>query len=42
MTYVWHYVLARLVYDGLLGTGIPVVALLAVMLVALMLWRRRQ
>ena len=42
MTYVWHYVTARLVYDGLVATGVPVIALLAVVVVVLVLWRRRR
>jgi len=41
VTYVWHYVTARLIYDGLVGTGVPVIALLAAVVV-LLLWRRRR
>jgi hypothetical protein len=42
MTYVWHYVTARLIYDGLVRTGVPVITLLAAGVVVLMLWRRRR
>ena len=42
MTYVWHYVTARLIYNGLAGTGIPVIALLAAVVIVLLLWRRRR
>jgi hypothetical protein len=40
VSYVAHYVLARLLYDGLLGTGIPPIVLLALVLAGLLLWRR--
>lgn len=48
LTYVWHYLLARLLYDDLLrplarGDAIPVLATLAgVSLAALLVGRRRR
>jgi hypothetical protein len=42
MTYVCHYVVARLVYDGIAGTGIPPLALLAVLSAAIFVWQRRR
>jgi hypothetical protein len=41
ITYLWHYVVARLIYDGLIrGHGAPLVVL--VLVGALVLVRRRR
>lgn len=46
LTYVWHYLLARLLYDDLVrpllaGGVAPVAGAIACLAVAVLLWRRR-